>query len=62
MKLTKTHCQRCGKEIYKTEKSLYGLDNLKNQIGDICKNCTTEDEKHEINLAVGQGILEGGNL
>ena len=61
MKLTKTHCQRCGKEIYKTEKS-YGLDNLKNQIGDICEACATEDEKHEINLAVGQGILEGGNL
>jgi len=57
MKLTKTHCQRCGREIYKTEKSLY---DLKNQFGDICEACATDEEKHEINLAIGQGILEGG--
>lgn len=52
------HCKRCVKEIATASKSLYGLDNLKDNVGYICQSCASLDEKQIINQMIGEGILD----
>ena len=49
--LYKTKCKRCGKEIFTGNKSLFGLDALKEQLGKICQNCITPKEKRLLESA-----------
>jgi len=51
-----TKCKRCGKPLVKTDRSLYGLDTLKEKYGDICQDCMSEDETMEMLREQGQGI------
>lgn len=50
--LQKTTCQRCGKDIYTGNRSLYGMDDLKAKYGRICSACMTEAERQEMDLSV----------
>ena len=47
------HCERCGKEIATTSRSLYGLDTLKAHYCYLCFDCTTPEERYEIINTIG---------
>jgi len=49
-----TKCRRCGKPIYATRQSITGLDGLKSRLGEICDSCITDEERREINEAIGR--------
>jgi len=51
-----TKCKRCGKPLAKTDRSLYGLNTLKEKYGDICQDCMSEAETMEMLKEQGQGI------
>lgn len=64
MKFQKIHlipvnCKRCGKPMYASNRSIYGLNSFKQATGYLCQDCTTDDEKHNINIGIGQGIIGG---
>ena len=46
--LYKTKCKRCGKDIYTSNRSLYGLDELYAKYHGICEGCLTESERIEL--------------
>jgi Protein of unknown function (DUF2688) len=58
IKLIKTHCELCNKEIYTANQSLYGLDQLKSKFGIKCENCVTENKKMELLDVMGTKIAE----
>lgn len=54
--LIKTNCKKCGKELYTTNRSLYGLDALKAEAGSVCEACTSAEEAARINAAIGESL------
>lgn len=57
IQIVMTTCKRCGKEIAKTDRSIHGMDKLKDKYGDICSACTSEEENFQMLRAQGQGII-----
>lgn len=55
----KTHCKRCGKEVYTTNRSITGADALKAELGSICQDCITPEEELRILHSTANSILEG---
>lgn len=51
-----TSCERCGKPLATTNRSIHGLDRLKAQYGIICEGCITKEEQHDMLQAMGQAI------
>ena len=49
-------CKRCGFPITTTNRSLYGLDSLKAQIGVICQTCVSLEEQFEIAHNIGKAL------
>jgi hypothetical protein len=47
-----TKCKRCGRKIYTANRSIHGLDKLKEALGSICSNCATDEEIGEIQDAI----------
>jgi Protein of unknown function (DUF2688) len=50
-------CERCGKPLVVANNSFYGLDKEKRSFGVICEDCATEQERHEVNMAIGNWPL-----
>lgn len=42
--LIQTSCKRCGSNLTMYEYSLFGADELKKELGQICGNCLTPEE------------------
>ncbi len=54
--LISVNCKRCGKALITTDRSLHGLDSLKRAVGILCSDCTTEEEKQELNHEIGKRL------
>ncbi len=54
--LISVKCQRCGKTLVATDRSLYRLDDLKRAVGVLCSDCATEEEKQELNHEIGKQL------
>lgn len=46
--LVKTHCKRCGCDLYMREASLFGANAIKAELGQVCGNCLTPEEDMRI--------------
>ncbi|MEG3537512.1 DUF2688 domain-containing protein [Citrobacter freundii] len=46
--LVHTHCRRCGCSLIMSERSIWGADALKAELGQICADCLTPEEHHRI--------------
>ncbi|MEG6512386.1 DUF2688 domain-containing protein [Desulforamulus ruminis] len=57
IQIVTTQCKRCGKSLVKTNRSLYGMEELKAKFGDICSDCMSNEELGEMLRAQGTGIL-----
>ncbi len=57
IRLETTKCKRCGKALTTTNKSLYGVDRVKEEYGSICSECMTEKEKYEMLNEQAKAIL-----
>lgn len=55
--IVETKCKRCGKPLHTTNRSLYGADALKAELGSICSACTTPEEKERILHGTASAIL-----
>ncbi len=53
-------CKRCGNPVTTASRSIYGLDRQKAEFGVVCSNCATPEEKYDINMQIGKGIVTGG--
>lgn len=56
IQIVTTKCDRCGKPLATTNRSIHGLDSLKAECGNICSTCATESEKFEILQQQGQAL------
>lgn len=50
-------CKRCGCALVTTSRSIYGADALKAELGSICEQCITPEERHRILNGVANQIL-----
>ncbi|HFY0449965.1 TPA: DUF2688 domain-containing protein [Escherichia coli] len=50
--LIKTHCKRCGCSLTMLAKSIFGANELKAELGQICGECLTPEEHHRISTEV----------
>lgn len=57
IQLVPANCERCGREVYTANRSLFGLDHLKAKWGVLCNVCTTEAEQREMLDDQFQGIM-----
>lgn len=56
-KLIQGECRRgCGNTLYTLDRSIHGLDKLREKYYMICANCLTPDEQKEMLLAMGEQI------
>ena len=46
--LIETTCKRCGKKLFTGNRSLFGFDKEKSELGRICKNCITSEENNRL--------------
>ena len=46
--LVHTACKRCGTPLVTTNRSIYGADTLKAELGPLCEKCITPDEKQKM--------------
>ena len=58
IRIVTTKCNRCGKQLATANQSLTGLDSLKAALGDICKDCITQEEHQMILQAQGAKLSE----
>lgn len=49
MTLKSIECKRCHKELITLTRSIFKLDQLKEQYGSLCRDCITEDERNDLN-------------
>jgi Protein of unknown function (DUF2688) len=56
--LVKTNCRRCGCEVFTGNRSLYGADRLKAELGGICSGCITAEEEARILSGQVEAILK----
>ena len=58
IKIEQRYCDRCGKGIACTIDGIGGK--VRNEMGfhALCQDCITPEERHRINLRIGQSILE----
>jgi hypothetical protein len=57
IKIEMTKCRRCGKSLATTNKSIYGMDSLKAKWGNICADCSTQEERFQILKEQGEMII-----
>ena len=58
-RLVKANCKRCGGGIVTGNRSLYGADALKAELGGICSRCITPEEERRILSGQARAILKG---
>lgn len=46
--LIHTQCSRCGCSLFMAERSIWGADAIKAELGQICAECLTPEEHHRI--------------
>jgi len=56
IKLIPVACERCGRKIYTTNKSIHGIDTLKEETEICCSDCVTADELADLNIKIGEKI------
>lgn len=56
IQLIETKCEKCGKPLVTTSRSLHGLDALKAATPILCAGCATVETLWDINYAIGRGI------
>ncbi|EBM5962826.1 TPA: DUF2688 domain-containing protein [Salmonella enterica subsp. enterica serovar 16:l,v:-] len=47
-----TNCKRCGCKLTMLQKSLFGADKLKAELGQICAGCLTPEEHERISTEI----------
>ena len=55
--IIEVECRRCGKLIHTANRSFYGADALKAELGSICSACTAPEEKERILRGTASAIL-----
>lgn len=57
VQLVPANCQRCERQVYTANRSLFGLDHLKAKWGVLCSSCTTEEEQRQMIKDQFEGIM-----
>lgn len=56
IRLVKTECKRCGKEIYTTNRAVLA-PKAKAKYGPLCEDCCTPEENNEITHAIAREYM-----
>ncbi|EMK0110373.1 DUF2688 domain-containing protein [Escherichia coli] len=57
IEIVTTNCRRCGKSISTLSRSLIGADALREELGGICGDCITPEERQRIEQGTLQAAL-----